>query len=480
MSNPRQSLAIAWIMPVPPVKAVTWFRWDDPISPAAIEPDDTLIEQELAWPPHTIAALRLGFQRHLARSCGWETAKKLSLAAASPYLKAATIFKRGADHRTESEKSGAPTEVRGHYNILIHHHSPGSSDDAIPASIAGSTDFLIIDARVAAAWPQLANHPHRLIIPTNEHEKSLATVAKILAAWNGQQALVAIGGGILCDIAGFAASLRRAPIRFVPTTLLAMADACVGGKTGVNFSPFGKNQIGAFYFPTQVDVWPAFLSTLPLRELRAGGAECLKHALLAGNQELAHKLTEALAQADIAALAALLPDVITYKADVVAEDPVENGRRATLNFGHTLAHALETLSQKATKGETTLLHGEAVAIGMVFAIVLSRRVAGLGDAEAKHMLDQLSRAQIVPPAASLAAALDRKDLKNKKLFTDLRALIGHDKKSTARNQAATDWILLGKGGRVHRPEPPAFTASVFDQELVSAWTDFLRYYSDHP
>lgn len=464
------SLTIDWTMPLPPVKPGTWFRWDAAPPEATEEAGDAATEAALGWPRQAISALRQGFQRRLARSCGWEASKKLPDPA--PYLIAAQFYKRGVAARLEGAPVPAAKALSGRYTINI------DASTALPTALTAGNDQLLIDANVAKAWPDLAALPGAITLETDEHTKSLATVAKILAAWDGKRPLAVFGGGILCDTAGFASCLRQAPVRFVPTTLLAMADACVGGKTGVNFGAFGKNQVGAFHFPTQVDVWPGFLTTLPPRQLKAGGAECLKHAFLSGNHILAAELTTLLANNDVTALTGLLPAVIAFKADVVKEDPAENGRRATLNFGHTLGHALEALSQKATSGDTTLLHGEAVAIGMVFALILSRRASTLSRPESDHMIEQLRKSGVLPSAATLAQRLALPDIKNKNLFTDLRALIAHDKKGQARDAGATDWVLLGKGGKPLRNEQTGYTTPVFDQELVTAWTDFVRLYSE--
>lgn len=196
-------------------------------------------------------------------------------------------------------------------------------------------------------------------IGEGESAKSLATI-EMLARGFARQGLtrrdvvIGVGGGMVTDVAGFAAASwhRGTPVVHVSTTLLGMIDAAVGGKTGVNL-PEGKNLVGAFWQPSGVVCDLAALDTLPAREMRCGLGEMAKYHFLTGDDLLALSLDERIARC------------IQIKADVVASDEREGGRRALLNYGHTLAHALEI----ATDYE--LAHGEAVAIGLVFAAELA-------------------------------------------------------------------------------------------------------------
>ena len=168
--------------------------------------------------------------------------------------------------------------------------------------------------------------------------------------------VVGIGGGMVTDVAGFAAASwhRGTPVVHVATTLLGMVDAAIGGKTGVNL-PEGKNLVGAFWQPLGVICDLDALATLPERELRCGLGEMSKYHFLTGDDLLALALDERIARC------------IEIKADVVASDEREGGRRALLNYGHTLAHAIETAT------DHSIAHGEAVAIGLVFAAELAHR-----------------------------------------------------------------------------------------------------------
>ncbi|MCT0214511.1 MULTISPECIES: 3-dehydroquinate synthase [unclassified Synechococcus] len=209
----------------------------------------------------------------------------------------------------------------------------------------------------------------RLVIAAGEEHKTPATVAQIHDAAFAQRLerrslLVALGGGVVGDMAGFAAAtwLRGIPVVQVPTTLLAMVDAAIGGKTGVNH-PGGKNLIGAFHQPELVLVDPTTLDTLPEREFRAGMAEVIKYGVI-GDPILFADLEAA---ADLSSLEAIGPARLqrllqrsaAAKARVVAADEREGGLRAILNYGHTLGHVVETLC-----GYGTVIHGEAVALGM--------------------------------------------------------------------------------------------------------------------
>ncbi|EDY39459.1 3-dehydroquinate synthase [Cyanobium sp. PCC 7001] len=218
----------------------------------------------------------------------------------------------------------------------------------------------------------------RLVIEAGEDQKTPATVALIHEAAFRQKLergslIVALGGGVVGDMAGFAAAtwLRGIAVVQVPTTLLAMVDAAIGGKTGVNH-PGGKNLIGAFHQPRLVLVDPATLATLPEREFRAGMAEVIKYGVI-GDAVLFADLEAAASRQPGAGLASqqavgpkllqsLLERSAAAKARVVAADEREGGLRAILNYGHTLGHVVETLC-----GYGTVLHGEAVAIGMAAA-----------------------------------------------------------------------------------------------------------------
>ena len=218
----------------------------------------------------------------------------------------------------------------------------------------------------------------RIVVPDGDRTKRLGVVARLydrllaLGADRGT-ALVALGGGMVGDLTGFTAAtfLRGVPFVQVPTTVLAMVDASVGGKVGVNL-PQGKNLVGAFHQPRLVWIDVATLRTLPRRERSAGFAEVVKVAAL-GDAGLFARLerdAEALMELDPRRLVPVLGRAIAIKAEIVAKDEREAGPRMLLNLGHTLAHAVETLS-----GYRGALHGEAVAMGMVFS---ARRSEELG------------------------------------------------------------------------------------------------------
>jgi 3-dehydroquinate synthase len=208
--------------------------------------------------------------------------------------------------------------------------------------------------------------------------------------------VVAFGGGVIGDLAGFAAGILRRGIRFVqiPTTLLAQVDSSVGGKTGINH-PLGKNMIGAFYQPRAVIADTATLDTLPDRELSAGLAEVIKHGAIldAGFFDWIEANIGKLVARDHAALAHAIARSCEIKADVVARDEREGGLRAVLNFGHTFGHAIE-----AGMGYGAWLHGEAVGCGMVMAADMSQRL-GLVDATTVERVRQLVRAAGLPVSA---------------------------------------------------------------------------------
>lgn len=226
--------------------------------------------------------------------------------------------------------------------------------------------------RVIASLQSAGFEVNRCTIPAGERYKTLTSIQKLYDAalenrLERSSTMVALGGGVIGDMTGFAAATWLRGINFVqvPTTLLAMVDAAIGGKTGVNH-PQGKNLIGAFHQPRLVLVDPQVLNTLPVREFRAGMAEVIKYGIIWDAQlfiqmEQSDRLDQ-LRYLDTGLLQEILSRSCQAKADVVGKDEKEAGLRAILNYGHTIGHAVESLT-----GYRVVNHGEAVAIGMVAA-----------------------------------------------------------------------------------------------------------------
>lgn len=256
---------------------------------------------------------------------------------------------------------------------------------------------------VVAALRDSNRQVNVVTIPDGEEYKTLATLEQIydlLIDWRFDRycALLALGGGVIGDLTGFAAAtfLRGIPFVQVPTTLLAQVDSSVGGKTGVNH-PQGKNLIGAFYQPRHVHIDVGVLATLPDREYAAGLAEVVKYGVIRDAAFFAWLENEraALLARDPAALEHAVMISCQIKADVVESDENEQGLRAILNYGHTFGHAVETLA-----GYGVIRHGEAVAIGMVMAARTSARL-GLGSHDDVAKIAGLLRSfglPVEPPA----------------------------------------------------------------------------------
>lgn len=249
-----------------------------------------------------------------------------------------------------------------------------------------------------------SHYADQIVLPDGEAHKHLDTISHIYdhlmqGKYDRKTTLVALGGGVIGDITGFAAATYQRGINFVqiPTTLLAQVDSSVGGKTGVNHS-LGKNMIGAFYQPQCVLIDTQVLNTLPEREVKAGLAEVLKYGLIIDKEFFSW--LESNAAAVLALSTAELTQVIKVcceiKADVVARDERESGVRALLNLGHTFGHAIETAA-----GYGNLLHGETVAMGMVMAADLSCRLGWIEPSVARHIREVIETKfgmPAVPPA----------------------------------------------------------------------------------
>ncbi|QDH69316.1 3-dehydroquinate synthase [Marilutibacter alkalisoli] len=334
------------------------------------------------------------------------------------------------------------------YTVTI---APDLIDDgaALTAALRGRHALLVSDANVAplyadrvetamrAARPGLQTA--RFVMPAGEHEKTLARFGECLDALAAlgatrDAAVVALGGGVIGDLAGFAGAcwMRGIDVIQVPTTLLAMVDSSVGGKTAVDL-PTGKNLVGAFHPPRAVVADTTTLRSLPERELRAGLAEVVKYGAIfdAGFLDWLDAHADALLARDDDAIAEAVARSCRYKADVVARDLYEHGDRALLNFGHTFGHAIETEQGYAGTSGDGLNHGEAVAVGMVLAARLSADL-GLAPAADAGRLQALLQRFGLPVALPAGLSPD-----------DLLARMRLDKKADAKGLRFILWDGAG-------------------------------------
>jgi 3-dehydroquinate synthase len=263
---------------------------------------------------------------------------------------------------------------------LAHLAQSLPADATAVVIVTNPTVFALFGARVQQALSQLTVPVSVVELPDGEAHKDLTTLNLIFDHMLGKQldrraVIVALGGGVIGDMAGFAASVYMRGIRFVqvPTTLLAQVDSSVGGKTAVNH-PLGKNMIGAFYQPIAVEIDTDVLTSLPDREISAGLAEVVKYGLIMddGFFKWCEDNAQGLRARDPALLTHAIRRSCEFKAEVVSQDEREGGLRAILNLGHTFGHAIE-----AGMGYGQWLHGEAVGCGMVLAAALSEKVCDL-------------------------------------------------------------------------------------------------------
>jgi 3-dehydroquinate synthase len=279
------------------------------------------------------------------------------------------------------------------------------------AGVAAGRALIVTDSnvarlyggRVAASLAAVSFAPRTLEVAAGEQSKSSATLGRVYdaiveAELDRNSAVFALGGGVVGDLAGFAAAtyMRGVALVQIPTTMVAQVDSALGGKTAINH-PRAKNLIGAFYQPRLVVADVATLESLPEREFREGLAEVIKYGAIMDVpmvEELEHGL-DAIMRRDPVTLERMVARSLQHKAAIVASDTREGGLRKILNYGHTAGHALE-----ASSGYGNFLHGEAVAIGMVAAGKLSQAFAGLGAAEAERLERLIARAGLptaMPP-----------------------------------------------------------------------------------
>jgi 3-dehydroquinate synthase len=293
---------------------------------------------------------------------------------------------------------------------LLEQHAPGGERVIVSSPIVWDLHH--------AAFRKTSAGKDPVLVQDGERFKNLATVGRVYEGLLQRRAdrsavVIAVGGGVLGDLVGFAAAtyLRGVRLVQVPTTLLAQVDSAIGGKVGVNH-PLGKNLIGAFHAPRLVVADPALVATLPRREFRAGLYEVIKYGVIASPALLDRVATTlpALFERDADAVASVVTESCRIKADIVSKDEREAGLRRALNFGHTVGHALEAVTKYRR-----FRHGEAVAYGMLAALSLGvqRRVTPV---EALNRVRKLiATLGPLPPVADLSAK-------------EIIAAIGHDKK----------------------------------------------------
>jgi 3-dehydroquinate synthase len=352
---------------------------------------------------------------------------------------------RGAEARVSTVQTAEEVVVdlgSRSYPVVIGSHVLAEVGPRLRAAGFRGRCALVTSERVGALYrePVLASlqgagfRPAEVEIPDGEEHKNLAWAAVVYdrlleAGVDRRSPVVVLGGGVVSDLAGFVAAtlLRGLPTAILPTTLLGQVDAAIGGKTGVNHVA-GKNLIGAFHQPRLVLADVAVLDTLPRREFLAGLAEVVKYGAIGDAALFAHL------EARLADLLRLDPEVLVpivaaccrQKAAVVAEDErEERGGRAVLNFGHTVGHAIETLTDYKE-----LLHGEAVAIGMVAAARVSRALGRCGTEAVERLERLLKRAGLptdipnglTPAALALAMQHDKKSAAGRVRFVCLEAI----------------------------------------------------------
>jgi 3-dehydroquinate synthase len=338
----------------------------------------------------------------------------------------------------------------------------GAPDESRVAVVSNPVVAPLYGARVTEALAAAGLQPFTCTMPDGEPHKTLATVESLyeqflVGGLERSGTVLALGGGVTGDVAGYAAAtfMRGVRLAQVPTSLLAMVDSSVGGKTGVDL-PQGKNLVGAFKQPAVVVIDPTVLATLPAEELRCGMAELIKHgviadlALFAELESVSQRISESLTsnfqfptsnlQLPTSNFQSLISQSLRVKIAVVEEDPFETGRRAVLNLGHTTGHALEKLSDYA------LRHGEAVSIGMVAAAHIAVAL-GKADAALPRRIAAALAARGLPVRCPPFAA------------EDIWAALAHDKKRQGRGLR---WVLPRAIGEVEITEdvPPEIVKSV--------------------
>ncbi len=353
-----------------------------------------------------------------------------------------------------------PTKTIPVHDYHIHIGNCLGKVDKICKDLAPSKTFVLVDENTEKyCLPLLKEHisvtlDEVITIPSGEKNKVLGTCEKIWRRLFNLKAdrkslLINLGGGVIGDMGGFCAStyMRGIPFLQIPTTLLSQVDASTGGKLGIDYHDL-KNSIGIFHNPVSVLIEPEFLKTLPHRELRSGYAETIKHALIYDAK--LWKVCKDIEDLSQVRWTDIIIQSLQIKKDIVEKDPLEKGQRKILNFGHTIGHAIESVMMQEDK---SLLHGEAIAIGMVAEAHLSYTYGYLGEAD----LEEIS--------AYIVNMYGKQEL-NKTLFKAFLQKMKHDKKNIRQAINFTYLKSIGKG---------VFDQGANPQEIKES----LQYYHDY-
>jgi 3-dehydroquinate synthetase len=425
---------------------------------------DKRLEETLQWPYKTIAVLRKAYLLKLNRTCSWNLSK-IPISKQFPYIKAKKYYKRSIPNQ---DRSTLDSKIVFSFDTGIN--------------FTDNSCFFVVDKNVATLW-KIPIAKNILVLDAGEKNKNLSTVAQIKLHWqqiSAPRQWKLLGGGIVLDMGAFAAKLCNVSYDSYPTSLLAMVDAAVGGKNGVNFAPFGKNLLGSFYSPKQVTISSAWLKTLSDKDLICGGVECLKHSFIAKDQLLAHDIISALNNKNYEFISRLLPRLIKIKQEIVAQDPYEmKGVRQVLNYGHTLAHALEGISQDSKISEV-ISHGHAVAIGMLYIALLSRQEQLLDRDSVNFIYDCLKKAKSLLSIEQISFLLDSRDLKSKKFWQNVLTFIHQDKKQVQANRGISCWATILSIKKSKSLEKNFCSLYIKDEKTYAPWLETINIIKELP